>query len=170
MKCLGFDPITTPEARVLILGSLPGRESLKRQEYYAKAGNSFWWIMGELIGASPGMPYQLRCERLREKGIALWDVCRSAERDGSLDTNIIGSSVDPNDFKTFLAVHSQIQLICFNGQRSEKLFRQKVSPYLKEIPPIQQRVLGSTSPAHTVNRADKLKHWREALSQALICI
>ena len=60
-----FMPIATPSARVLILGSLPGRVSLARGEYYALAQNAFWRIMGHLFGAGPELHYADRVERLR---------------------------------------------------------------------------------------------------------
>lgn len=55
---LSFAPVSRPGARVLVLGSLPGAESLRRQEYYAKSQNAFWRIMGELVGAGPDLPYR----------------------------------------------------------------------------------------------------------------
>jgi TDG/mug DNA glycosylase family protein len=72
---VGFAPIATPASRVLILGSLPGRESLQRREDYASRFNTFWRVMGLLVGASPDLPYERRRRRLEEAGIALWDVC-----------------------------------------------------------------------------------------------
>jgi len=90
------------DARVLILGTLPSSESLKQCKYYAKNANSFWWIMGQLLGSLPE-DYEQRLGVLKKNGIALWDVCRSAERSGSLDSRIVASTIVPNDFKAFLA-------------------------------------------------------------------
>jgi double-stranded uracil-DNA glycosylase len=58
-SCVSFEAISREDARVLILGTLPGAESLRRQQYYAKKENSFWRIMGELIGAAPELPYKI---------------------------------------------------------------------------------------------------------------
>lgn len=165
MKCIAFDAVASADARVLILGTLPSMKSLERGEYYAHPRNCFWWIMGELIGAAPDLPYTIRLRRLRESGIALWDVCRTAERTGSSDAKIRMESVAPNDFRLFLANHSQIEMICFNGQPAERLFRRKAFPLLAGLRPIPQRVLDSTSPACArITREEKLFRWRNCLA------
>jgi hypoxanthine-DNA glycosylase len=163
---VGFDPIATPAARVLILGSLPGRESLERREYYASPFNAFWRVMGELVGAAPDLHYELRRRRLDEAGIALWDVCRSANRPGSLDADIDHRSVVPNDFALFFAGKSQIQAIAFNGKKAADLYRRKVLPGL---PPtsasLQSFTLPSTSSANALMTfPEKVSRWRSALA------
>ncbi len=163
MKCVGLDPVADFDARALILGTLPGAESLKRNEYYAKKTNSFWLIMGELVGALPGMEYKERLSILKKDGIALWDVCHSAERSGSLDSKIIASTIEPNDLSSFIAYHSRVQLICFNGRRAEKFFlRFNRSANILQI---RREVLPSTSPAHTMVRSQKLSFWRTSLAE-----
>ncbi len=164
MTCFGFDPIGDASARVLILGTLPGAESLRRGEYYANRTNSFWRIMGDLVGAMPEMSYQDRLHRLKMNGIALWDVCLCAERTGSLDSRIVQSSIVPNEVGSFLQAHSSIHLICFNGQPAERMFRRKVTP---DISRIQCVVLPSTSSAHTITYQEKLSHWRGSLAKAI---
>jgi hypoxanthine-DNA glycosylase len=165
MKSFSFDAVASANARVLILGTLPSVRSLEQGEYYAHPRNSFWWIMSKLIGSAPELPYAERLQRLRASGIALWDVCRAAEREGSSDAKIRIESIEANDFRAFLASHPQIELICFNGQPAQKLFRAKASPLLAGIRPIPQRVLDSTSPANArVTREEKLLRWREAIS------
>jgi len=168
MKSLAFEAVESPDARVLILGTLPSVKSLERHEYYAHPRNAFWWIMGELIGAKPELTYKERLRRLRGSGIALWDVCRAAERAGSSDANILLETVEPNDFRAFLCEHSRIELICFNGQPAARLFRAKAFSQLASTRPIQQRVLNSTSPASArLTREEKLLCWREAISPFL---
>lgn len=166
MHAEGFPPIARRDARVLILGSLPGQESLRRQQYYAQPRNAFWPIMGELAGAGPGLPYPQRTRRLAAAGIALWDVCRAAFRAGSLDASIVAASVVPNDVGAFLARHPRIRLVCFNGRTAAALYRRHVVPGL---PPRLRAVatleLPSTSPAHAaLPFSAKLERWRELLS------
>jgi hypoxanthine-DNA glycosylase len=165
MKSRSFDVVESADARVLILGTLPSVKSLERGEYYAHPRNCFWWIMGKLIGASPDLPYADRLARLRKSGIALWDVCKAAERAGSSDAKIQMASIEANDFRSFLGHHPQIELICFNGQPAAKLFRRKVAPLLAGLRPIPQQVLVSTSPASArITREEKLSRWRECLA------
>jgi TDG/mug DNA glycosylase family protein len=129
---IGFPPIASPDARVLVLGSLPGQVSLARSQYYAQPQNAFWRIMGELVGAGPELAYEQRAARLRESGIALWDVCRSARRVGSLDAAIDFASVIPNDFATFFETHPQIACVFTNGGTATRFYRRLVLPRLPD--------------------------------------
>ena len=82
----GFPPVARHDARILILGSLPGQRSLQAAQYYAHPQNAFWRIMQELTGAEG--PYQKRCDALVGYGIALWDVLAESVRPGSMDVDI----------------------------------------------------------------------------------
>src|ERR1700723_653818 len=84
MLSFGFPPMSSPSARVLILGSLPGRLSLERGEYYANPQNAFWKIVAARI---PDLPpdYAGRVAALIKHHAALWDVLAAATRFGSLD-------------------------------------------------------------------------------------
>ena len=161
MPSHGFGPIATANARVLVLGSLPGRVSLEMRQYYALPRNAFWRIMGHLLGFEPELPYDRRVAALKKSRIALWDVCASAERSGSLDSAILKASVRPNDFATFLARHRSIRSVYFNGAKAAALYAELVLP---RLPPELQRLeyvqLPSTSPAHAgITLADKLSRW-----------
>ncbi len=117
--------------------------------------------MGELTGASPDKPYKDRLNFLKNNGIALWDVCKSAYRVGSLDSNI--QSPLPNDFGSFFKKHKRIELICFNGQPAEKLFRRFS---LTGLPAVRHIILPSTSPAHAkMTYKKKLFLWSKALRE-----
>ena len=165
---VGFPPIAAADARVLVLGSLPGRRSLEMREYYAQPHNAFWRIMGALFGAVPDLAYEARLDRLRAHGIAVWDVLAAGEREGSLDAAIVPASIVINDFAGSLAKHGRIELVCFNGTTAATLFRRKVLPGLPaRSAALEMRVLPSTSPAYASLRFEhKLAAWSEALAPA----
>lgn len=162
MHARGFPPVADADARLLVLGSLPGQESLRQHEYYAQPRNAFWTIMGELFGAHRDLDYTARCERLRAHGVALWDVCAGAERPGSLDADIVASSVELNDFASFHAAHPRIGHVYFNGRLAHDMYVRRVRPGLVgPAASLPLTVLPSTSPAHAARTAaQKLAAWR----------
>ena len=163
----GFDYISTASSRILILGSLPGKRSLEQRQYYAHPRNLFWKIMNSLFGVVIGDSYDERISSLKEKGIALWDVCAAAARSGSLDNAIVASSVVPNQFIRFFREHPQIELICFNGKKAETLYRRLVLPKLpQEMQLIRTATLLSTSPANARHGFEaKRSQWAAAVSR-----
>lgn len=129
---------------VLILGSMPGIESLKQQQYYAHPRNLFWDFMGKLFGGGRDLPYEKRLAVLRKHGVALWDVAHRCHRKGSLDSNM--TDVEVNDFESLFKVAPQIHTIFFNGQKAAELFKRLVQPTLKRK--LHLMKLPSTSPAN----------------------
>jgi len=164
----GFPPVADRSARVLILWTLPGPESLRRQQYFGQPRNAFWQIMDELFGAAPEVPYRRRLQILKENRVALWDVCESAYRAGALDGNIRGESVVVNDFKRFFRSYPRIRLICCNGLKAGQLYERRVLPSLSpRRQAIRREILPSTSPAHAAMRFDeKLRRWEIVRKEA----
>ena len=154
----GFAPVSRSDARLLILGSMPGAASLEASEYYAFARNAFWKIMGELFGARPELDYTARMQKLVGCQIALWDVIGRCHRPGSLDSAIAVDGMVTNDFEDFFARHPRISQVYFNGQTAARLFLQKVHPLLQKE--FVYHTLPSTSPAHAARSyAEKLEAW-----------
>ncbi len=120
-----FAPVVTPTSRVLILGTMPGVASLAKQEYYGFPHNAFWRIMAALGGAD-GVPecYADKLALLRRTGIALWDVCHSCRRAGSLDSHIVDEA--PNDIPALLTAHPSIRAVAFNGGPAFRLFKKHI--------------------------------------------
>lgn len=158
---IGFPPIAADDARVLILGSLPGQRSLQQAQYYAHPQNAFWKIMATLFSIEG--EYRYRCRQLVANRIALWDVLEKSERPGSMDANIQIDTAKTNDFSAFLASHTQLERIGFNGRKAESLFRRLVLPTLPSNG-LELLLLPSTSPAYASLAFDeKLTAWRNAL-------
>jgi TDG/mug DNA glycosylase family protein len=158
-----FPPVEDSDAIMLVLGSMPGKASLAAGQYYAHLRNSFWAIMGELIGAHPGLPYRDRLRILRASRIALWDVLESCIRKTSMDAHIETASEVPNDFNAFFQQHPRITHVFFNGAKAEQCFRKHVLPALKSAP-LQFQRLPSTSPANAgIPYQRKLLAWQSAI-------
>ena len=151
-----FPPAVTPACTKLILGSMPGEESLRRQQYYAHPRNVFWPLLADLLGFAPDLEYEKRLQKLLDAGIALWDTVARCTRPGSLDSNI--TMVTPNDFTLFLSKYSRINTIFFNGKSAYNFFI-KYNPELVTDGP-RLFALPSTSPACAMlNYATKRQHW-----------
>jgi TDG/mug DNA glycosylase family protein len=155
-----FAPVADADARILILGSMPGKASLAADQYYAHPRNVFWAIMGELVGAHRGLPYEDRLKILRSCGIALWDVLGSCVRKSSLDAHIEMDSAVPGDFKSFFRQHPKITQVFFNGAKAEQCFVKYVLPALRSTA-LQYQRLPSTSPANAgISYEQKLLAWK----------
>jgi hypoxanthine-DNA glycosylase len=149
-----FPPVITPEARILILGTMPGEESLRLGRYYANPRNQFWRIMQELFSIPAGAEYADRIARLQQNHLALWDVLHSCERSGSLDSAI--RNAVPNDFRALFAGHPGLKVIAFNGRKAGEWFERWVT---EEPSGCQKIVLPSTSPAAAMDFKKKLAEW-----------
>ena len=158
-----FAPNSNVNAEILILGSIPGRESLKAERYYAHPHNQFWKIMATLLGFAPDMPYGDRLLTLQRHGIALWDVMHSCQRAGSLDASIEPDTIEANDLAAFFQSHAAIRSVFFNGSTAQVTYNKHVLPCLPALP-LHYTRLPSTSPAHASLSFDqKLDAWKSIL-------
>jgi TDG/mug DNA glycosylase family protein len=151
-----FDPIIDSTCDRLVLGSMPGEESLRLQRYYAHPRNHFWRIVYGLYGLEPDEDYPKRVAFALSKGIGLWDVLRECERQGSLDTSI--TRPDANDFTALLQAFPHVRALFFNGTRAYKDFVRLVVPDLN-LNGVALYPLPSSSPAHAVSLVTKLHAW-----------
>lgn len=154
----GLAPIARADAVVLILGTMPGKESLRRGEYYAHPRNSFWPIVCATLGIEPGLAYAARVDQLARARVALWDVLQRCTRASSLDADIAAPVA--NDLRGFLRRHAQIERVYFNGAAAAELYRRHVIPTLAGERALTYARLPSTSPAHAaVSLAAKRAAW-----------
>ena len=158
-KICSFLPTDGNDARVLILGSMPGVASLAARQYYAHPRNAFWPLMARLCDFEADLAYPARLQALEAAGIRLWDVLASCERVGSSDAAIAPGTVQINTIGLLLQAPHQLQVIVLNGALAAKLFRKFVAPQLYQN--VQVIALPSTSPAHAAKTFEqKWQAWR----------
>jgi double-stranded uracil-DNA glycosylase len=147
-------PVGSKDARLLILGSLPGEASLAAQRYYAHPTNQFWRLLGAAIGEDLApLDYPHRLDRLAAHGIALWDVVAEARRTGSLDGAIRSASA--NVLGDYVATHPRLEAIAFNGRTAAAIGRRA----LGKVDRLILLDLPSSSAALTRPFAEKAMAW-----------
>jgi hypoxanthine-DNA glycosylase len=148
-----FPPAAAPDARVLILGSLPGERSLAEQRYYAHPQNQFWRLLSPIVGSDlAALDHDARLVVLKRARIALWDVVATARRTGSTDATIRDTAV--NDLPALLERLPALRAVAFNGGKALALGRAMVAGRDLVILP-----LPSSSPLHTIGLAAKQPAW-----------
>ncbi len=166
VRLTGLAPVVSENTVILVLGSFPGRASLASGQYYAHPQNQFWRIQEALFEATPppgkaragaglaaGALYRGRCQWLLERGVGLWDVYASCEREGSLDSNI--RSPVTNDFVAVAQRLPRLACLVHNGGESYRHAHQGHALGL----PVER--LPSTSPANAASSfSQKLDAWR----------
>lgn len=155
MKSFSFAPITSNDATILILGTMPGTKSLELNQYYGHKQNNFWKFMFTILKEDFSEDYETKKALLQKNKIALWDVLQFCERVGSLDSAIKNEIA--NDFETFLKSHSNITTILFNGQKAAAFFKK----YVRLQKEYRLITLPSSSPANASKTfQSKLEEWK----------
>ena len=168
----GFEPIIDENSKILILGTLPSNESIKKyketgnQDYYKDNSNHFWEVISQLFLDGRNIKtesYEYRKELLLNNYIALWDVLKSADR-------LKGKSKDdfknptPNDIKSILKKYPNISYVYFNGKgKTLNYFNKFNKDIYNEFPQITFDWLYSTSNANNGNF--KIEQWENALKK-----
>ena len=159
----GLPPIARSDARLFVLGSLPGDASLAARKYYAHPTNQFWRLLGVAIGEDlQVLDYDARLKRLAERRIGLWDVIASASRSGSLDQSI--RDAEHNRIEHLLRDFADLRAIAFNGSTSAAIGRLLIGKAPLNITLLE---LPSSSAANTRPFAEKAMAW-SALGQFVL--
>ena len=151
-----FPPLIDKRSQILILGSMPGVESIQRQQYYAHSRNQFWKIIYAIFSVELEEGYERKLEFLKKKRIALWDVIASCTREGSLDTNIKDETA--NDFSNLFQEYTRLKGVFFNGAKAYETYKKLVG--MRSESKIDFVKLSSTSPANTKKFAEKFEDWK----------
>lgn len=145
-----FPPVTRPDTRLLVLGSLPGAISLAEQRYYAHPRNLFWRLMSDVTGCDlVPLAYDDRLEALLHAKVGLWDTVAAATREGSLDAAI--RLHEASDLAALAATLPALRAVAFNGATSAKIGRRQ----LGDAPAVDLIDLPSSSPAYAALSIEK---------------
>lgn len=159
-----FDMVADVNTRLLVLGSLPGRQSLEAQRYYANPRNQFWRLMSPAAGIDLVLlDYPQRLASLLAAGIGLWDVIATARRRGSLDSAI--QDVSANNLASAIASLPQLRALAFNGGTAYRIGTRQLGSVsgLALIP------LPSSSSAHAVGIDAKAAVWQGLVAYRSPC-
>ena len=153
-----FPPIISEKPLVLILGTVPSIKSLEKRQFYGHPQNAFWRIMFRLFDEAHSDSYDDRINLILSHNLALWDVLKSCEREGSLDSSI--KNPVPNDLMGVYNAHPTIRYVVLNGGGAYNFYRKLIRPSL----PVPAIKMPSTSPANArLTFEDKLESWMEIL-------
>ena len=152
----GLKPWVDEHSEILILGSLPSDVSIRKRAYYQnKSKNSFWKLMHGLFGEGPDSK-----EFLMKHHIALWDCLAAANREGSLDSNILGGE-RPNNIQQLLESHPSIRRIVINGKSKAKGYFDR---YFSDLySHIDVKIVSSSSNANSIEFEAKLEDWKKIM-------
>jgi hypoxanthine-DNA glycosylase len=151
----GLPPIARSDARLFVLGSLPGDASLAARRYYAHSTNQFWRLLGLALGEElHALDYELRLTRLAEYRVGLWDVIASASRRGSLDQAI--REAEHNRIDHLLHDFPCLRAIAFNGSTASSVGRKLIGEPPANVALVD---LPSSSAANTRPFAEKAVRW-----------
>jgi hypoxanthine-DNA glycosylase len=155
----GLPPVLGPHTRLVVMGSFPGKASLLAQQYYAHPRNQFWPVLSALWGLDMGaLAYAQRLAVVRARGLGIWDVYASCQREGSLDSAIEAPLF--NDWAVLRQDAPAVQAVAHNGGESARAMRHTLALGYAVYR------LPSTSPAHASWSFErKLAAWREVFTE-----
>lgn len=162
MKCDCLAPIINNESQILILGTIPGNDSISKNEYYANSDNVFWDIIYRVFNEAVNadhlieLSYDEKKQLILKNNLGLWDILESCERKGNRDSKIRNEIC--NNIPDFISKYPNIKEIIFNGQKACDYFK-KSFPALSNSTSF--RVMYSTSPSNPVNTFYILYKWSE---------
>ncbi len=155
----GLAPVIAADTRLVILGSFPGAASLAARQYYGHPRNNLWRLLSSLWNEDlVALDYGQRLAVLGNRRVGLWDVYRSCEREGSLDSAIRVPVA--NDLAQLLQLAPGLQAVAHNGGESARARR------ITEQLGVAVHTLPSTSPANAAWSFERKLHaWRDVFSR-----
>lgn len=155
-RITSFQPVIDNTTRLLILGTMPSVKSLEQSEYYGNKQNAFWKIIFSIFNKEMTSNYNEKISLLKKNNIGLWDVLKSCEREGSLDSKI--QDEVPNDIKGLLRKYHNIKAIVFSSQKAAQYFKRHIGT----IDNITFATMPSPSGANArMNLQEKIEQWEK---------
>lgn len=156
-----FVPIYNANSKILILGSFPSIKSRIDGFFYGNPQNRFWKIISKITNNPVPISISEKKNLLLNNNIALWDVIKSCDIDGSKDNTI--RNVIPNDL-SIIFNQANIESVFANGNIAYNLYVK----YSKDLYNADIIKLPSTSPANASINFEKLfKIWNKNLESFL---
>lgn len=144
-----IEPVYDKNSRILILGSFPSVKSREAGFFYGHPQNRFWKVLSSICGCEVPVTIEEKKTFLHENHIAVWDVIRSCDIEGSSDSSI--KNVVVNDLGRILNC-ADIRQIYVNGKKAQQLYQKYIFPEIKR----EAVCLPSTSPANAGWSLEKL--------------
>ena len=150
-----IEPVYDKNSKILILGSFPSVKSREEGFFYGHPQNRFWKVLAEVFKKDVPTTIEEKKLLLIENNIAVWDVIKSCDIEGSSDSSI--KNVVANDVSIILK-HADIKQIYVNGKKAEHMYKKYILPQTRR----DAICLPSTSPANAAWSLDRLVgEWRQ---------
>lgn len=152
-----IEPVFDQNSRILILGSFPSVKSREVNFFYGHPQNRFWKVIAVVYGEKTPNSIEEKKSFLLRNRIAVWDVIKSCDIEGSADSSI--KNVVPNDLNRILN-QAEIEHIFLNGKKAEQLYKK----YMEKEIDRKAECLPSTSPANAAWSFERLEEeWKRIL-------
>lgn len=163
-----FPPLIKTDTKILILGTIPGNDSIKLSMYYGNENNHFWDFIYRILdknfpvdrlitkAGNKDLHYQF----LMDHHLGLWDVISNCTREGSNDSKIKDAAFN----KIAYQIKNDIKVVLCNGEKAYKYLKQ--SKELEKVP-VPVKILGSTSTMSPTNTFKTLNQWRDEINKWL---
>ena len=172
------------DTKIVILGTFPS-EASRNNWFYHKSTNQFWSIMSKIYGcddichlknAPKDKEKQLienRKHFLKEHHIGLWDVIKTCDIKGSLDSSIKNPTY--NDLVVLKTECPNLKSICFSSKKAFQYYQKYLQKSVKKEEILnwfdnmtngEKHILPSPSSANArKNLEQKLEEWENLLNK-----
>lgn len=154
----GLELIANKKTEILIVGTFPGEESLRKNQYYANPQNDFWRLIEHGLNENlVNLEYSKKIKKLLDNKIGLWDIYCECERKGSADSRI--KKYFLNNFESLPDKIPKLSLICFNGKSSSRCYNTFEKLGYETI------ILPSSSGANRRNNGKRFAYWKNIIKK-----